>query len=61
MMRVVNGKLMAVCRNCGKIIRVDKPLFGSVHVCTTEEEQKLYGTQIAHLADLAEKELESAR
>ena len=61
MMRVIGGKLMAVCRNCGKIIRLDKPLFGSIHVCATEEEQKLYGAQIARLADLAEKELERAR
>lgn len=46
MMRVVGNKLMAVCGNCGKIVRADKPLFGSFHICTTDDEQRQYRDQI---------------
>jgi hypothetical protein len=34
----VGGKLMGVCANCEKLIRIDKPIFGSMHVCATDEE-----------------------
>ena len=30
---IVGNKLMAVCPACGKLIRVDKPIFGSLHIC----------------------------
>ena len=36
----VGNKLMCVCDGCGKIIRVDKPIFGSLHLCLTPEEAK---------------------
>ncbi len=28
-----NGKRYAMCHNCRTVIRVDKPIFGSIHVC----------------------------
>lgn len=28
-----NGKRYGICRDCRKVIRVDKPLFGALHVC----------------------------
>ena len=31
---IVGNKLMARCQTCGKIIRLDKPIFGSLHICT---------------------------
>lgn len=30
---IVGNKLMAVCKDCGSIVRVDKPFIGSLHVC----------------------------
>ncbi len=34
----VGGKLMAVCQSCGVLIRVDKPLLGSLHFCAEDRE-----------------------
>jgi len=34
----IGGKLMTICRDCGKLIRMDKPIFGSWHICATDEE-----------------------
>lgn len=28
-----NGKRFGMCNNCRTVIRVDKPLFGSIHIC----------------------------
>ena len=30
---LVGKKLMVQCSNCLKIIRIDKPIIGSLHVC----------------------------
>ena len=35
---VVGNKLMSVCGTCNKIIRVDKPVLGSLHICLSDEE-----------------------
>ena len=32
----VGGKLFALCRVCHSIIRIDKPILGSLHFCTKE-------------------------
>jgi hypothetical protein len=32
-MFLVGNKLMAVCQKCGNVVRIDKPIFGSLHVC----------------------------
>ncbi len=29
----IGNKLMGVCSNCGNVIRIDKPIFGSLHFC----------------------------
>lgn len=29
----INGKVYTQCVRCGSIIRFDKPIFGSLHVC----------------------------
>lgn len=34
-----NGKVYAVCAKCHSVIRVDKPLIGSVHFCEPEPER----------------------
>lgn len=36
---VVGNKLMSQCRYCRKILRVDKPIFGSLHICLSDEER----------------------
>ena len=33
------GKLWARCPDCAKLVRLDKPLFGSLHICLTDEEK----------------------
>jgi len=38
-MVVVGNKLMAICKHCRKLIRVDKPLLGSYHICVLPEER----------------------
>lgn len=43
-MKAINGKLYDVCGTCGKIIRMDKPIFGSLHICLNEEEAELCRT-----------------
>jgi hypothetical protein len=32
-----NGKRYGICRGCRKVIRIDHPLFGSVHLCAMPE------------------------
>lgn len=59
-MKIIGGKLMAVCPNCSKIIRLDKPILGSLHACTTEEEQRLYGREIARRYELTKAAFEKA-
>ncbi len=61
MMRTLNGKLYEVCGGCGDIIRLDKPLFGSVHVCATAEEQRKYAAQIAAKFAVNKARLENAK
>ena len=38
---IVGNKLMAKCEACGKIVRVDKLIFGSLHCCVLAEEEKI--------------------
>jgi|APCry1669193181_1035450.scaffolds.fasta_scaffold90610_3 hypothetical protein len=45
-MKIVGKKLLDVCQDCGQIVRIDKPIFGSLHICTTPEERKDYAAQI---------------
>jgi len=51
----INGKAWAVCGNCGKIIRFDKPLLGSLHICTLPEEREQFAKDIAIRTRSAEK------
>lgn len=37
---VVGHRIYSICRYCGGIVRVDKPLFGSLHFCLTDEQRK---------------------
>lgn len=30
---IVGDKLMCVCATCGKLVRLDKPILGSLHIC----------------------------
>lgn len=32
------GRLFQRCAKCGKIVRVNKPIFGSLHVCALDED-----------------------
>lgn len=33
----IGGKIYAVCPNCRKFIRLDKPIVGSLHSCVEED------------------------
>jgi len=30
---VADGKIYATCPNCGKLVRIDKPILGDLHIC----------------------------
>jgi hypothetical protein len=30
----IGGKVFARCADCREIVRMDKPMFGSLHLCT---------------------------
>lgn len=49
-MIISNGKIYEVCDACGEIVRTNKPLLGSVHICVTAEEQREFRVAIAHKA-----------
>lgn len=33
-------KVFGVCQDCGKVVRIDKFLFGSMHLCLSPEERQ---------------------
>jgi len=35
---VVGGKIYALCGDCDSLVRINKPLFGSMHICLTPGE-----------------------
>ena len=35
---IVGNKLMGRCKDCGKIVQINKTIFGSLHFCLTDEE-----------------------
>lgn len=37
---VVGSKLMQICLDCHELVRIDKPIFGSLHFCLSDEERK---------------------
>lgn len=37
---VVGNKLMSKCAECGKLVQINKALFGDLHFCLTDEERK---------------------
>ena len=47
MIKIIGNKIYDICNGCGKIICLNKWLFGSIHICTTEEEQRLFRNEIA--------------
>ena len=43
----IGTKIYGVCPNCANIVRINKPVFGSLHVCTTDDEKREYKREIA--------------
>lgn len=37
-MIIAGGKLYDTCRMCGQLVRLNKPIFGGLHFCLTDEE-----------------------
>ena len=37
---IVGNKLMGKCDECGKLVQINKTIFGDLHFCLTEEEIK---------------------
>lgn len=60
-MRIIGGKMYDVCKNCGKIICLNKFLFGSLHICATEEEQIQFSETIQQTYQYNKKRLEEAK
>jgi hypothetical protein len=42
----IGGKMYGVCADCGEIVRINKPMIGSTHFCTTEEERAASADEI---------------
>ena len=59
-MKIVGGKLMDVCPDCAKIVRLDKPIFGSAHICSSPEERKQYADVIRAAYEITKRKLEGA-
>ncbi len=37
---IVGRRVVAQCQACGKIVRLDKPFLGSLHICSLERAQE---------------------
>lgn len=37
-MIIAGNKIYDYCRDCGKLVRLNKPFFGDLHICLTEAE-----------------------
>jgi hypothetical protein len=37
---IVGSKIYCRCEECGSLVRINKPIFGDLHLCLTEEEKK---------------------
>ena len=35
------GKIFGTCEMCEKVVRLDKPLIGSMHLCLEQEERQV--------------------
>lgn len=40
-MIIAGSHLYENCADCGKLVRVNKPIFGSLHVCLSSEERAM--------------------
>jgi len=36
-MIITNGKIYMECTKCGKLIRTNKPILGSLHICNNDD------------------------
>lgn len=39
-MKQIGNSLYDVCPRCAKLVRLNKPLLGGIHVCVTDEEEQ---------------------
>lgn len=46
-MKIVGNKIYEICNGCGDMICLNKKIFGSMHICTTQEERIKYAPQIS--------------
>ncbi len=58
-MRQVGQRIYDVCNDCGNIVCQNKWFLRSLHVCTTEDEQRTYSEQINNKACINRKRLAS--
>lgn len=35
--RVIGDKLYIICVDCGKLVQINKPIFGDLHICAEED------------------------
>lgn len=36
-MKVIGNKIYEVCRDCGKVVQINKSFIGGLHICTLPE------------------------
>ncbi len=44
---IAGSKIYAQCPTCGSLVRINKPLFGSLHICLSDEERAMIEAQRA--------------
>ncbi len=37
---IAGGRVLVQCRDCGKVVRLDKYFLGSLHICSLERAQE---------------------
>ncbi len=60
-MKIVGNNIYDVCLGCGKIIKLNKRIFGSLHICNTKEERSEYQGRIEQIYIYNKNRLESAK
>ena len=59
-MKIIGNKIYDICSRCGKLICLNKRLFGSLHFCSTDEELQnlIYRKALKQIYEQRKKALE---
>ena len=62
-MKIIGNKIYDICPGCGKLICLNKRLFGDLHFCSTNEELQnpIYRKALKQIYEQRKKALEEKR